>query len=37
MIKKKYSILWLGKWKFSLINIQEEEINEVETDKKIQI
>lgn len=37
MIKKKYSILWLGKWKFSFINIQEEEINEVETDKKIQI
>lgn len=37
MIKKKYSILWLGKWKLSLINIQEEEINEVETDKKIQI
>lgn len=37
MIKKKYSILWLGKWMLSLINIQEEEINEVETDKKIQI
>lgn len=37
MIKKKYSILWLGKWKLSLINIQEEELNEVETDKKIQI
>lgn len=37
MIKKKYSILWLGKWMLSLINIQEEEINEAETDKKIHI
>lgn len=37
MIKKKYSILWLGKWKLSLINIQVGELNEVETDKKVLI
>lgn len=31
MIKKKYFILWLGKCKLSLINIQVGELNEVET------
>lgn len=31
MIKKKYFILWLGKWKLSLINIKVGELNEVET------
>lgn len=37
MIKKKYFILWLGKWKLSLINIQVGELNDVETDTKFQI
>lgn len=36
MIKKKYFILWLGKWKSSLINIQVGELNEVETDTSIE-
>lgn len=36
MIKKKYFILWLGKCKLSLINIQVGELNEVETDKIFQ-